>query len=290
MARGINDVLLIGALARDPELRYTPSGTAVLNFTIAGDSRVIGSDGVERTLPWYQRGSLMGKQAENAAEHLKASDPVLLEGSLEYRAWETEQGQRRSKLEVKAQRLEAVRPQAGPEALITDATGGFRLTDAVNRVTVLGNLTRDVELRHTPNGFAVASLSLAVTESWKDDQGQWQERTHFVDVTLWRELAEAAGMLTKGTPVLVTGRLTNDSWTDKDGSKRSSVKVEADRLEPLSRPARPESQPAKPTAQSRRTNTSSTPNSGSTTARKAPPQAQAKNRKNAPPESEDMPF
>ena len=279
MARGINNVLLIGSLARDPELRYSPNGTAILNFTIAGDSRVPGSDGAERIVPWYQRGSFIGKQAEAASESMKAGTPVLCEGSLEYRSWENEQGQRRQRVEIKAQRLEIVRPGAGLDALVTDSIGGYRLTDAVNRATLLGNLTKDAEIRTTPNGFQVATLSLAITESWKDDQQQWQERTHFVDVTLWRELAEAAMGLTKGTPVLVTGRVTTDSWTDKEGNKRNTVKVEADRLETLTRPNR-EAQ-GKPAPQ---------PQTRTAPARKAAPQAQARGRKNATTVEEDMPF
>jgi single-strand DNA-binding protein len=288
MARGINHVLLIGSLARDPELRYAPSGVAILNFTIAGDSRVIGDDGLGRVIPWYQRGSFLGKQAEIAAETLHASDPVLVEGSLEYRSWETENGQRRSRVEVKALRLEAARPGAGPEAIITDAIGGFRLVNALNQVTLMGNLTRDVEVRRTPNGHTVATASLAVTESWKDAQGQWQERAHFVDVTLWNDLAQAAETLTKGTPVLVTGRLATDNWTDKDGTKRSSLKVEAERLEPLVRTVRGDVKvppPAKSAPQSNARGRAST-----TTERKAPPQAKGRKPVNAEPASEDMPF
>ena len=89
MTRGINNVLLIGSLARDPELRYAPGGLAILNFTLAGDSK-IQADGSERNVPWYQRTSLIGKQAEALAETLKAGDAVLLEGSLDYRSWENE--------------------------------------------------------------------------------------------------------------------------------------------------------------------------------------------------------
>ena len=68
MARGMNHVYLIGALARDPELRYTPSGTAVFEATIAGEDHIIGNDGRERKLPWYHRVSILGKPAEWQAE------------------------------------------------------------------------------------------------------------------------------------------------------------------------------------------------------------------------------
>jgi single-strand DNA-binding protein len=278
MTRGINNVLLIGSLARDPELRYAPSGLAILNFTLAGDSK-IHNDGTERTVPWYQRTSLIGKQAEAFAETLKAGDAVLLEGSLDYRSWENEAGEKRSKLEVKAQRLEVLQAGERTEALVRDAIGGLRLTDAVNRVTVSGNLTRDAQIRVTPNGVSVASLSVATTESWKDTDGEWQERTHFVDITLWREMADAVSNLIKGTPVLVTGRVVTDSWTDKDGSKRNAVKIEADRLEVLVRANKPDGAQAAPQPRER-----VTPN------RKPAAQAQTRGRKVMPPETEDMPF
>jgi single-strand DNA-binding protein len=278
MTRGINNVLLIGSLARDPELRYAPSGLAILNFTLAGDSKIHTDDG-ERNVPWYQRTSLIGKQAEALAETLKAGDAVLLEGSLDYRSWENEAGEKRSKLEVKAQRLEVLQAGERTEALVRDAIGGLRLTDAVNRVTVSGNLTRDAQVRVTPNGVSVASLSIATTESWKDASGEWQERTHFVDITLWREMADAVSHLTKGTPVLVTGRVVTDSWTDKDGSKRNAVKIEADRLEVLVRASKPDA--AQPAPQSRERVVPS---------RKPAAQAQTRGRKVMPPETEDMPF
>jgi single-strand DNA-binding protein len=283
MTRGINNVLLIGSLARDPELRYAPSGLAILNFTLAGDSKIHTDDG-ERNVPWYQRTSLIGKQAEALAETLKAGDAVLLEGSLDYRSWENEAGEKRSKLEVKAQRLEVLQAGERTEALVRDAIGGLRLTDAVNRVTVSGNLTRDAQVRVTPNGVSVASLSIATTESWKDANGEWQERTHFVDITLWRDMADAVSSLTKGTPVLVTGRVVTDSWTDKDGSKRNAVKIEADRLEVLVRVSKSEG------AQSPQGQAAPQARERVAQNRKPAAQAQTRGRKVMPPETEDMPF
>jgi len=89
MARGMNHVYLIGALARDPELRYTGNGMAVFEATVAGEDRVIGNDGRERNLPWYHRVSILGKPAEWQAErNLKGGDAVVVEGTLEYRQWE----------------------------------------------------------------------------------------------------------------------------------------------------------------------------------------------------------
>ena len=237
MARGMNHVFLVGALARDPELRYTGSGLAVFEATIAGEDRIIGSDGRERSLPWYHRVSLLGKPAEWQAERgLKGGDAVLVEGALEFRQWEAPEGGKRSALNVKALRMEQLATQ--PE-LVQDAGGGVRMSGALNEVMVVGNVTRDPEIRYTPANDAVLSLSIAVNENYQDRQGQRQEKVHYVDATLWRDLAEAMKDLRRGDPVMILGRLVNESWTDKDGNKRNNTKVEATRVEALARGAAP---------------------------------------------------
>ena len=106
----------------------------------------------------------------------------------------------------------------------------------LNKVMLIGNLTRDPELRHTPKGTAVAELGLAINRVWKDEQGQKQEETTFVDVTLWGRQAELAQQyLTKGNPVYIEGRLNLDTWDDKaTGQKRSKLKVVGENLQFLS--------------------------------------------------------
>jgi single-strand DNA-binding protein len=235
MARGMNHMYLIGVLARDPELRYTPSGVAVYEATVAGQDHVVGQDGKERQLPWYHRVSILGKPAEWQSErNLKTGDPVLVEGSLEYSSWDAPEGGKRSMVRVKALRMESLGYQ--PET-VQDAGGGVRMVGGMNQVMVIGNLTRDPELRYTPAGDAVLGLSMAVNETWKDRSGNQQEKVHWIDATLWRELAEANKELRKGDPILITGRLTNEGWTDKDGNKRNSTKIEATKVEALSRGA-----------------------------------------------------
>ena len=105
----------------------------------------------------------------------------------------------------------------------------------LNKVMLIGNLTRDPELRHTPKGTAVAEIALAINRVWKDDQGQKQEDTTFVDVTLWGRQAEVAQQyLTKGNPVYIEGRLNLDTWDDKaTGQKRSKLKVVGEVLQLL---------------------------------------------------------
>jgi single-strand DNA-binding protein len=103
-----------------------------------------------------------------------------------------------------------------------------------NSVTVVGNLTRDPELRYTPTGQATCQFGLAVNRRWQNRQtSEWEEATSFFNVTAWREMAENAGeSLQKGARVIVTGRLEQRSWETPDGEKRSVVEIVADEIGP----------------------------------------------------------
>ena len=103
-----------------------------------------------------------------------------------------------------------------------------------NTVTVVGNITRDPELRFTPSGQAVASFGLAVNRRWQNRQTQeWEEDTSFFDITCWREMAEnVSESLQKGARVVVTGRLDQRSWETQDGDRRSKVEIVADEVGP----------------------------------------------------------
>ncbi len=103
----------------------------------------------------------------------------------------------------------------------------------LNKVMLIGNLTRDPEIRHTPKGSAVADLGLAVNRRTPDGNGGWREEVTFVDVTVWGNTAENAHKyLSKGRGVFIEGRLQMDSWDDKStGQKRTKLKVVADLLQ-----------------------------------------------------------
>jgi single-strand DNA-binding protein len=102
-----------------------------------------------------------------------------------------------------------------------------------NRVILMGNLTRDVELKFTQSGLAVTDIGLAVNDRRKNQAGEWVEEATFVDVTLWGRTAEVAGeYLSKGSPVLIEGRLKLDTW-ETDGQKRSKLHVVGERMQML---------------------------------------------------------
>lgn len=106
----------------------------------------------------------------------------------------------------------------------------------LNKVMLIGNLTRDPELRYTPKGTAVAEIAMAINRVWNNDAGQKQEETTFVDVTLWGRQAELVQQyVTKGQPIYIEGRLHLETWDDKEtGKKRSRMKVIGESMQFLS--------------------------------------------------------
>ena len=103
-----------------------------------------------------------------------------------------------------------------------------------NQVTIVGNLTDDPELRYTPNGAAVVKFRVAVNRRYKDESGNWKDgETSYFSVNCWRSLGEnVAESLTRGSRVVVAGRLNYRSWENQDGDKRSAIEIEADEVGP----------------------------------------------------------
>lgn len=125
---------------------------------------------------------------------------------------------------------------------------------SINKVILIGNLGKDPDLRFMPNGDAVCNFSVATTESWKDKNGQKQEKTEWHNVVMYRKLAEIAGeYLKKGRPVYLEGRLQTRKWQDKEGADRYTTEVIADSMQMLGSKdsndggySAPKAQPANP--------------------------------------------
>lgn len=127
--------------------------------------------------------------------------------------------------------------------------------NGIAQVTILGNLTRDPELKYTPKGTAVCQVGVAVNTSFQGQDGQKVEKVSFIDCVLWKGAAETlAKYLTKGSPVFLTGRLEQETWEDKQtGDKKSRLKVQVQEFRFVGgkregdgegQPARPPSRPA----------------------------------------------
>jgi single-strand DNA-binding protein len=106
----------------------------------------------------------------------------------------------------------------------------------LNKVMLMGNLTRDPEVRYTPKGTAVGDLGLAINQSYKGADGQIKEEVCYVDVVAWGRQAETCKeYLSKGSPIFVEGRLQLDQWESKEGEKKSKLRVRAERIQFLGR-------------------------------------------------------
>jgi single-strand DNA-binding protein len=148
----------------------------------------------------------------------------------------------------------------------------------LNRVLLIGNLTRDPEVRYTPKGTAVADIGIAVNRVYSGDDGERKEEVTFVDVTLWGRQAEVAQeYLKKGRQVFIEGRLQLDSWDDKQtGQKRSRLRVVAENMQMLG--SRAESETGSPAAGAQRRTAP------------PPPQRQAPKDPDLDAEPDDIPF
>jgi single-strand DNA-binding protein len=108
------------------------------------------------------------------------------------------------------------------------------MAKGINKVIIVGNLGQDPEVRYMPNGNAVANITVATSESWKDQQGQQQERTEWHRIVLYKRLAEIAGQyLRKGSKVYLEGRLRTREWQDQQGQKRYTTEIACNELQML---------------------------------------------------------
>jgi single-strand DNA-binding protein len=115
----------------------------------------------------------------------------------------------------------------------------LRLAD-LNRVFMVGRLTKDPELRQTTNGTSVANFTIALNRRYKSATGEWKDEATYVGVVAWQKLAELCKQyLAKGRAVLIEGKLQNRNWETEDGQKRSTIEIRADRIEFLDREGRP---------------------------------------------------
>ena len=119
------------------------------------------------------------------------------------------------------------------------------MSACLNKTMLIGNLTRDVELRYIPSGTAVANFGLAVNRTYTNSDGEKVDDVCFVEIVAWNRLAEVSGeYLAKGRPVFIEGRLQMDSWEQEDGQKRSRLKVVAQNIQFMGGGAKADSEAA----------------------------------------------
>ena len=223
--RNVATIKLTGAVVK-ADARQTARGVTALSLTVAGEYK--SRDG-SKSFPYYQRVDAYGKAADTIRGLAPVGTPVTVLGEVRQERWEDRDGNKRSDVRV----ITAfVAPLAGEYPTVKDAKGQARLAGGQNIATILGNLTRDPDMRYTPNGAAVTNFSVAVNER----RGE-EEIVSYFEVVAWNDLAQQAAELKKGQPVLIEGPIINETWTDKEGNKRYSTRFEAFTIHAIRRPA-----------------------------------------------------
>lgn len=226
--RGLSTVRLTGALTAEPQFDTVGRDLKRLRFTIAGEALRV-SAGAFKPVTAYTDITFLGDAADSFAEQLGEGSLVDVRGRLDYSRYEVN-GEARSSLRVLGWRLTELDPAF--QEVQPDSRGQAVLKAALNHVEAYGNLTRDAELRYTPNGDPVVRVAMAINEQYSDRNGQKSERVAFVEVEAWHDLALrfASGedvALRKGMPVVVDGLLLSDNYTNRDGQKVYRKKLEA---------------------------------------------------------------
>lgn len=226
----LNRVSIIGYQTQPVELRQTPSGTAVTDLNLVVPSSFTSQAGEQLTGKGFFPVTVWGPTAQFAGQYIKAGAQVYISGRLQTDSWEDEKsGEKRSKTKIVAQEMILLDPKDGQRAA---PEGARELTNCLNRADVIGNVTKDPEMRTTTNGTNVLTIGVASNERWKDRQtSEVKERTEFHNVVVWGALAqEVSKYVKKGNRVYVSGRVQTRSWETQSGSKRTTTEVVAEQV------------------------------------------------------------
>lgn len=225
----LNRVQIIGHQTQPITPRKTPQGTSVTDLNVVVPYNYRTEGGQELAGRSYHVVTLWGPMADVAAQFVRAGSQLFLAGRLQTDTWEDEKtGEKRSKTKIIAQEMIFLDPKEKQHERPAGIAG--RTLQLLNRADVIGNLTRDPEIRTTTSGQSVLSLGIATNERWKDKgTGEMKERAEFHTVVVWGELAkEAAHVLRKGNRVFASGRVQTRSWETQAGVKRYTTEIVAE--------------------------------------------------------------
>jgi single-strand DNA-binding protein len=221
----LNRAQIIGHLTEKPEVRQTPNGQMVGDLNVMTRSTFVNASGQPQQSTAFHNVVVWRGLAEIADKYLKKGSQVYISGRVQTDEWQDPQGQKRTKTRITADEMIMLDPRTPVEGTQDSLSSG-----GLNQCEVLGNATKDPELRQTPTGASVASFGIATNFSWKDRAGAQQEKTEFHNVVAWGELAKnLSESVKKGRKVYVSGRLQTRSWETPDGQKRWSTEIVADK-------------------------------------------------------------
>lgn len=225
-----NRVHIIGYQTQPVEVRQTPQGTSVVDLNLVVPYSFKSEGGEQLQGKSFHTITLWGPMADIAGQFVKPGTQLFVAGRLQTDQWDDpKSGEKRNKTKVIAMDMVILDPKDGRKS---PPNGTPLVTECVNTAFLVGNVTRDPELRSTASGTPVVTLGVATNDKWKDRKtGEMQERSEFTNVVAWSELGkQAAQSLKKGSRVFVQGRVQTRTWQAQDGSKRATTELVADTL------------------------------------------------------------
>ena len=224
----LNRVQVIGYQTQPVQVRQTPTGTSVVDLNLVTPYSFKAESGETLDGKGFHVVTLWGPMAEVAGKYIRPGAQLFISGRLQTDSWQDEKtNEKRSKTKIVALDIILLDPKDGQRSV---PEGASSITQCLNRADIIGNVTRDPEIRTTTSGQKVLTLGVATNEKWKDRaSGQDKERVEFHNVVLWGALAEQVALsVKKGVRVYVSGRVQTRSWETKEGGKRTTTEIISD--------------------------------------------------------------
>ena len=224
----LNRVQLIGYQTQPVTVRQTPGGTSVTDLNLVVPTSFKSESGEVLSGKSFHTVTVWGALAEVAGQFVKTGAQIFIGGRLQTDSWEDEKtSEKRSKTKIVATDMILLDPKTGQ---MSAPAGAKQITGACNRADLIGNVTRDPEMRTTTSGQKVLTIGIATNDRWKDKaSGEMKERSEFHNVVVWGDLAqEVSQFIKKGNRAFVSGRVQTRSWETQSGAKRYTTEIIAD--------------------------------------------------------------
>ncbi len=224
----LNRVQIIGYQTQPVSVRQTPGGTSVTDLNLVVPTSFKTESGETLNGKSFHTVTVWGQLADLCGQFVRPGAQLFIAGRLQTDSWEDESThEKRSKTKIIAGELILLDPKAGQ---LPEPQGAKLVNGACNRADIVGNVTKDPEMRTTTSGHKVLSLGVATNERWKDKaSGEMKEKSEFHNVVVWGDLAEeVAKYVKKGNRAYVSGRVQTRSWETQAGAKRTTTEIIAE--------------------------------------------------------------
>ncbi len=226
----LNRISLIGYQTQPVTVRQTPGGTSVTDLNLVVPVSFRSDAGEMLSGKSFHTVTVWGALADVCGQFVKPGAQMFIGGRLQTDSWDDEQtGEKRSKTKIVAAEMILLDPKSGQ---MSPPAGAKHILGACNRADIIGNVTKDPEMRTTTSGQKVLSIGVATNDRWKDKaSGEMKEKSEFHNVVVWGDLAEeVAQSVKKGNRVFVSGRVQTRSWETQAGAKRYTTEVIAENI------------------------------------------------------------